>query len=193
MARRPHRRLSSRHRGSEGFAPANPRMTGTTRRRPIQPQAPGAEATGIWWRFAGTRADRRVDGRAGYEPHELDAADGGHRCAFRMSCRPSRSRCTARRGARRGTLERRAYRWSRSILPIMDERDAVTTSACRRRAPRATRSACSTARSRAFGRSYIGGARPHRRRARAGCRRAGSRHRLLVTVPNQFGCRFLFT
>ena len=106
--------------GGAGVVRSDPAMTGIDAPLPVQPQSPGL-ADRIWW-GSGTRATARVDGRAGHEPHELDAADRGHgRAVRRAAGRADRDLPPA--WAEAGWEREPRVSVSRSVIPIVSDLD----------------------------------------------------------------------
>lgn len=184
MARR-HTALFRRAIDGEGFAPGNPRMTGTGAPQPIQPQAPGLSDR-IWW-GAGTRATAVWAAEQGMNlmsstlltedtgvPFDVLQAEqiAGYREAWAAAGHTRTPRVSV----------------SRSILPIIDDETQYYFGVQAQGPQRDQVGMLDGAQSR-FGRSYFG--EPDQIAADlardAAVRDADT---LLVTVPNQLGVEF---
>ena len=167
----------------EGFAEPNPRPMfpnppGLLR---LEPHSPGLRDR-IWW-GAGTRADRRVDRRAGHEPDELDPAHRGHRRPVPPAAGRADPDVPRRLDGRRATSATPRVSVSRSIFPIVSDLDRAYFG----REPAArTRSATSTAASPASARPTPA-SRTSSSRTSPRTRPIAAADTLLLTVPNQLG------
>ena len=184
MARR-HTDIFRRAIAGEGFAPANPQMTGTTAMQPIQPQAPGLSDR-IWW-GAGTRATAVWTAEQGMNlmSSTLLTEDTGVPFDELQAEQIAMYRET---WASAGHARTPRVSVSRSILPIIDEETQYYFGVQAQGAQRDQVGILDGARSR-FGRSYIGA--PDAIAAELAQDAAvQAADTLLVTVPNQLGPEF---
>lgn len=184
MARR-HTDIFRRAIAGEGFAPANPHMTGTTAMQPIQPHAPGLSDR-IWW-GAGTRATAVWTAEQGMNLMSSTLLTEDTGVPF-DELQAEQIAMYREAWASAGHARTPRVSVSRSILPIIDEETQYYFGVQAQGAQRDQVGILDGARSR-FGRSYIGA--PDAIAAELAQDAAvQAADTLLVTVPNQLGPEF---